>query len=199
MSYREVNSISELEDRATVRASTFTGKLIATDISRKWSIWQIQSPYTDFVKRQNNTRPLFFGNSLGTGKVYQLTEGATNDDGAAINQTYTTYGFIGAETAQALQIGQQRKYFGNLIVTVTGSGSLQITCYPDDLPGQYPAALLPVTLPNPAGSDLEYGTTDQEGYRLFLQFSVNAAGSQFNLSRVVLAITKAFATLLRGF
>ena len=198
MSYREVNSISELEDRATVRASTFTGKLIATDISRKWSIWQIQSPYTDFVKRPNGTWPLFLGNSKGTGKIYQLTEGATDDDGAAINETYTTYGFVTAEAAQALQLGQGRKYFGNLILTTEGTGELQITVYPDTLASPYVQELQIVTLPNPGGNDLEYGTVDQEGFRLFLQFSMNAVGQSFNLSRVVMAIKQAASTILRG-
>lgn len=197
MSYRELNHPAELADRSAVRTS-FTGKLIAPEIARKWTIWQIQAPYADFVQRQNNTTPLFLGNSKGTGKVYQLTEGRTDDDGAIINELYTTYGWIKPDLEQALQLGSVRKYFGYLTMIVDGSGSMAITAYPDKLTTKYPATLFPVTLPNPGGFDLEYGSIDQEGSRVFLQFSVNALGANFELSRLMLAIGKPSATAVRG-
>lgn len=198
MSYREVNSVSELMDRATVRASSFTGKLIAVDISRKWSIWQIQAPYTDFVTRQGGAAPLFLGNSQATGKIYQLTEGLTNDDGNPINQNYCTYGFVTTDTAQALQLANTRKYFGYATAVIDGSGSLAVTVYPENLAFKYPQPLIPYTIPDPAGFDLEMGTIDAEATRLFFEFSMNAVGQSFNLSRLNVAIRQAVSTLVRN-
>lgn len=196
MSYKEVNSISELMDRSAVRAS-FTGKLIAPEISRKWSIWQIQSPYSDFVQRQNNTAPLFLGNSTGTGKVYQITEGRTDDDGAAINEFYTTYGFVKPDVEQAFQLTSTRKQFSYLTMVVSGNGSLGIKTIVDNLFTGYSDTLLPVTLPNPGGFDTEL-PLNETGARLFLQFSMKAVGSSFNLSRLVLAMQKETFTPVRG-
>lgn len=197
MSYRELNSISDLADRPAVRTS-FTGKLIAPEISRKWTIWQITAPYADFVTRQNNSAPLFLGNSKATGKVYQLTEGRTNDDGAAINETYCTYGWIRPDLDQALQMGMVRKWFGLCSMVISGSGSLGITCYPDSLTTKYPAVLLPLTLPvTNEGFDTEV-PLDQTGARLFVQLSMNSPGSAFTLSEMKIAMTKDFATPVRG-
>lgn len=197
MSYKELNSISDLADRPAVRTS-FTGKLIAPEISRKWSIWQIQAPYADFVTRQNNTGPLFLGNSKGTGKIYQLTEGRTNDDGAAINETYTTYGWIRPDLDQALQLGMVRKWFGLCSMVMTGSGKVTPTCYPDSLTTKYPATLLPLTLAaSPEGFDVEF-PLDQTGARLFVQFSVNSPGDNFQLSEIKIAMTRDIATPVRG-
>lgn len=198
MSYREVNSVSELMDRATVRASSFTGKLIAVDISRKWSIWQIQAPYTDFVTRPGGGAPLFLGNSQATGKIYQLTEGLTNDDGNPINQNYCTYGFVTTDTAQALQLANTRKYFGYATAVIDGSGSLAVTVYPENLAFKYPQPLIPYTIPDAAGFDLEMGTIDAEATRLFFEFSMNAVGQSFNLSRLNVAIRQAVSTLVRN-
>jgi hypothetical protein len=190
MSYKQVDTVTELMDRATVRASSFSGKLIATDISRKWTIWQIKSPYADFVTRPNGTHPLFLGNSDMTGKVYQLTEGSTNDDGQPINQDYVCSPFISAELAQALQLGNTRKLFAYLVATLGGNGKLGITVYPESLETAYPNTLIPLTLPTSAGFDTEI-PLNETGNRLFIEFSMNGAsgaGTGFDLSRIVMAL-----------
>jgi hypothetical protein len=197
MSYKQVNTVSELIERATVRASSFTGKLIATDISRKWSIWQIQAPYGDFIERQNLSTPLFLGNSKGTGKVYQLTEGATNDDGAAVNQFYCTYGFVKPDAEQGLQLGSVRHTYEYMTYLASGNGSLGIAVCPDVLNGPYTDTLIPISLSANPNWDTEC-PLNEVGRRLFVQFSTNAVGSYFSLSSMVVMLKQDSWSPTRG-
>ena len=197
MSYKQVNTVSELIDRATVRASSFTGKLIATDISRKWSIWQIQAPYADFIERQNLSTPLFLGNSKGTGKVYQLTEGATNDDGAAVNQSYTTYGFVKPDTEQAIQLGSVRHDYEYMTYLAGGNGNLNLTALPDSLTTPYADTLIPIALSANPKWDTEC-PLNEVGRRLFMQFSVNSLNNYFSLSSVVMMLKQNTYSAVRG-
>lgn len=197
MSYKQVNTVSELIDRATVRASSFTGKLIATDISRKWSIWQIQAPYADFIERQDLSTPLFLGNSKGTGKVYQLTEGATNDDGATVNQTYCTYGFCKPDAEQALQLGSVRHDYEYMTYLAAGNGNLNITAIPDSLTSPYADPLIPIALSTNPRWDTEC-PLNEVGRRLFMQFSVNALNNYFSLSSMVMMLKQDHFSAVRG-
>jgi len=196
MSYREVNSITALMEPA-VHVSAFTGKLLARDASRKWTIWQIASPCAALITRPNATTPTFFGNSVSNGKLYQLTEGRTDDDGSPINELYVTSPFVSPELEQALQLGNVRHLYGYMTLICGGSGSLGITVYPDSLTTPYPDTLIPITLPNPGGFDSEL-PLNEEGTRLFAQFSMDAVGQSFNLSRVALSMSKAPFTVVRG-
>lgn len=198
MSYLGADSVGSLIE-AAVRNSAFTGKLLARDSLRKWTIWQIQSPYADFIERQDGSVPLFFGNSQGNGKIYELAEDSFNDDGAAINQTYTTYGFVSNDTAIALQMGVVRKFYNMARILVGGSGSLGITVIPNNLyaPAPYRHNLIPLALSTMPLDDLELPLNEM-GERLFFQFSTNAAGQYFNMSRLAVMLRQETYSPVRG-
>lgn len=197
LSYRELNSVTDLEDRPTVRASSFTGKLIALDIARKWTIWQIRSPYGDFVTRADETTPFYLGNSLMNGALYKLVEGRTDDNGAAINETYTTYAFVKPDQEQGLQLGSVRKQYSYMTSLLTGNGSLGIKVFPDNLTGPFAHALIPITLPTTANGDTEI-PLNETATRMFVQFSMNKAGENFALSRLVMAMKAESFAPVRG-
>lgn len=193
LNYVDVNGISELIDEA-VRSSAFTGKLLARDKSRKWTIWNIQAPYGALITRQDGTTPMFLGNSMGTGKAYQLIEGSTNDDGLAINELYTTYGWVTPETGQALQMGVVRHGYYLLRGVIDGSGALSVKAIPEKLSSPY-ASTLNLTLPT--YGDLEM-PLNQTASRLYTQFSTNAVGDNFNLSQLVMAMRSDPTIPVRG-
>lgn len=197
MSYKEVNTVSDLIERQTIRASSFTGKLIALDMSRKWTIWQIQAPYADFIQRQDTTTPVMLGNSMGTGKIYQLIDGLANDDGSPINMVYTTYAFTKPDTEQALQMGNVQKLYAYMTMNVTGNGNLLITALPNSITSPFAEALFPIQLQATATFDREI-PLNEECNRLFMQFSTNAVGEFFEMSEMVMMMRQNVMFPVRG-
>lgn len=104
-------------------AATFYGDILAEELKRKWSIWQIPCPYADFITQADGSNaPLLYGNGIGNSKIYILDQ--TNDDGAEIPWRYVTYGFGNDKDAQkSPQLGPARKRWSYWIGTVTGLGA----------------------------------------------------------------------------
>ena len=187
-SYRELNSSGELAGKPGVHDSAFTGHLLSLDIVRKWSIWQIASPYADFIERSDGTTPLCLGNSSSTGKLYILNEGGTDDDGSPVNELYTTYGFVDPQTAQVVGLSPVRMTYKYLILRAAGNGSLNVTAIPNVVGSPYSDTLLPLPLSDPLNDDLEC-PLNETGWRLYLQFSTNSVGQYFSLSGVSVAMS----------
>lgn len=187
MSYREVNSVEELANRPPIHL-TYTGKLVSWDLSRKWTVWNIQAPYGDFCIRPDTTEKLLICNGIANSKIYQLVPGQFNDDGAAINSNYTTYGFVKSDIGQATGLGAHNMFllYGSMLVK--GNGNLSVTEIPNTLDSPNAAALLPIPLynPNPNG-DTELPLNDN-GCRFFIQVGTDAPNSWFQLSKMVLSM-----------
>ena len=188
-SYRDVNNAAELAGAAPVH-NTYTGTLRSFDMVRKWSYWNIPTPYVDGVIRTDTTEPLFFCNGAGNSKIYKLDDFTRNDDGLPINSYYRTYGFPRPDAAQAFGLGQHRLLAQFMSLNIRGDGSLNMTIFPDNLDTPSPDVLPPITLadPDPLG-DAMFGVNDT-GNRFFLEVGTNAVCEWFELSRVVLTVAK---------
>jgi len=197
LNYKQINTANELADRVGVHTS-YAGRLIASDLTRKWSIWTVKAPCAAFVTRANTTTPLFLGNSDATGKIYDLVELQLDDDGVAIDQRYTTYGFVTPDQEQALQIGSVRKMYEYMTLLLDGAGSLQITVYPNTLDSPYSHDLLPnITLPGSVDGDTEV-PVNETGSRLFMRFRTDAVGEGFQLSKMVVVLRQDPWSPVRG-
>jgi hypothetical protein len=189
LNYKQLNTAGLLSERIGVRTS-YSAKLIASEITRKWAIWTIQAPCAAFLTRGDGTAPVFVGNSANTGKIYQLIEDLMQDDGSAIAQKYRTFGFVQGDTGQGLQMGMARYNFDFATMIMDGAGSVTITVYPNDVKDTNPYShdLLPnITLPLSTNGDIEI-PVNENASRLFFMFSTNAVGAGFTLSRLVLAM-----------
>lgn len=185
--YKELNTGGEIASRPGVHDSAFTGHLLSLDIVRKWSLWQITSPYADFILRSTSQTPLALGNSQGNGKVYTLQEGGGSDDGAAVNELYTTYAFIDSMTAEQIGLGSLRHLYAYMVARLSGSGNLSVTTLPNSVDSTEANTLLPVVLTSPEQEDMEL-PLNETASRLYLQFSTNAAGAQFSLSGIQVVV-----------
>ena len=198
LNYKQMADGAMVAEESAVHVSSFTGKLLASDVRRKWSIWSIQAPCAAFVTRADTTAPLMIGNSLQTGKIYQLVDGLQQDDGIAIDQRYITSPFVGTETEQALQLGSVRKLYEYMTANIVGSGQLFISTYPNSLDSPYTNTLIPLTLTNPLqNGDMEI-PVNETASRLFLQFRTNAIGAGFDLSRFVMFMRNDPWSAVRG-
>lgn len=191
LNYRELNTISALISQAAIRQSLM-GTLRSWDLARKWSIWQIPSPYGAFITRQNAAEVMFFCNGIASSKIYQLgpidSPSTGSDDGVAINGTYYSYGFIKSEAGAANpQLGSHRYIFDYATLHMSGAGWVYPTAIPDDMNSPYIDNLAPLQLYNPNIGDMQL-PLNEEGYRLFLGFSTNAIGNWFSLSRIIMSL-----------
>ena len=199
LNYKELNTAGAVESSPQIHRS-YSGKMIASDLTRKWNIWNIVAPCAAFLQQADTSNPLFVGNSQNTGKIYELVDRLMEDDGVAINQIYTTAGFVPTETGQALQIGMTRFAADYMTLIITGSGELVITAYPNtfDEDNPYIDVLSPnLNLPTTNDGDTEV-PLNEVGNRIFIQFSSNAVGAGFGLARVVLAMSKDPWSPVRG-
>lgn len=182
--YRQLNTGEQLESKVGVHVS-YAGRLIASEQTRKWSIWTIKAPAAAFLRRPDNTDELFLGNSDGNGKVFELVDGLAQDDCSAMTQIYITYGFVTDDGGQALKIGSMRNVYTYAVTRVDGAGNLNLRTYPNDLLSPFAQDLLPrLTLPMMAAGDIEV-PLNETANRLFFEYKTDEIGANFDLSRLL--------------
>jgi hypothetical protein len=162
------------------------------DMRRKWTIWQIPTPYIGHVTRGNLLDiPLMVCNGIGSSKIYQFEDDATSDDGSAIYSSYATYSFVNAVKSSTIPLlGMHNKRYTLLQFNAQGAGQMDVTMYPNDLNCRYP---LSVPLGLPYGIKLSYPINDDffrpiniKGQRVFLEFSTDAVGAWFELCKILI-------------
>jgi hypothetical protein len=178
-------------------ASTFYGDVLAEELKRKWSIWQIPCPYADFITQQNGEdAPLLFGNGISNSKIYILDQ--TNDDSKKIPWRYLTYGFgSDKDVKQSPALGPGRKRWSYLLATVTGAGNAIVKFFSNRLDGG-------TTYTVPGGMALTTDDFDRErplnipGNRVYVEFSSGGVDSEMDLSQLTMIGTKDVYNAIRG-
>jgi hypothetical protein len=187
LNYQSIGSFQELLAAIGTHATMF-GSLSNPDMRRKWTIWQIPSPYMDFITRANYIdAPLYICNGIDSSKIYELDPDQLSDDGAPIYSSYCTYGFVNAVKAATLPIfGLHVKRYTLLQLNVDGSGTLDVTMWPNTLQARYPYSIpLGITLADNAQDDY-FRSVNVKGQRMFLEVSTDAVGSYFQLNKALL-------------
>lgn len=193
--YRELNTGAMMASTPPIKA-TYTGRIMAPEPARKWSFWNIASPYSDYIDRADNTWPQFFASGYGDSKVFALSASALSDDGQAINSFYITYGFVKPETADAKGLGLFRMEVPYMTILAVGQGTLASFVYPES-PQNLPFALDPLTLGPISQGDLEV-PVNVKGQRFFIRFGTNAVGSTWRVSKIVLPLMPDTWSPIRG-
>jgi len=186
--YQGLDTAQELFAGPGIHVTMF-GSLAAMDMKRKWTIWQIPTPYMALITQQNGVdQPLYICNGIASSKIYQLETTQYSDDGKAINGLYTTYGHVNAVKAATQPIfGMHTKRYTILQGTVEGAGTLGVRILPNVLDPVYPYSVpVGVNLVSPAMDDF-FRPINVKAQRAFLEFSTNAVGSWFHLDKTLLS------------
>jgi hypothetical protein len=161
LDYRELNTSGELQSGSPIHIS-YSGKMIASDLTRKWTTWNITSNCGEMILRSNGLSEMVFGsgNSVGLlggfGSLYFLDPTITNDDDyGQINSYYTTSFFINHDTEQALGVGSHRKLFTYLTAFVSGVGLISVTPIVNQIANVFNPTASRTLLQNPT-NDLEW-------------------------------------------
>ena len=121
LNYQGVDSGSELKMSPQMHTTMF-GTLTAIDMRRKWSIWQIPSPYANIVQGADDQQ-LYICNGKGNSKIYRLDESAETDDGGFIDSLYTTAGLVtSGKRAELPAVGSFRMLWGYMVVGLQSPG-----------------------------------------------------------------------------
>jgi hypothetical protein len=190
--YQGLDTASDIKAMPGMHVTMF-GTLNALDMRRKWSIWQIPSPYASFVQTAEGQK-FYICNGVGNSKIYALDPNASDDDGTPIDSLYTTYGFPDASTVQkfpALGMGNVR--IGYMNFTGDVEKHLDVRFLPNQLigPGDSTVGYNPWTVPGGfdpiAGSNWNRkATVNFFANRAYVEFR----GAGFRLSALALTMTK---------
>jgi hypothetical protein len=201
MSYRNLDSAAAIASAPPVRVG-FSGKLIVTDNSRKWSLWNMSINCAALMYREAGNLSLVLGAGNGVtpgvggyGNVYTLNpDKYTDDDYGLVQSYYTTYGFVNRGAEQALQVGSHQKGFFGVLATVTwAAGTMLVQVAPNN-----PANIWPLSCERTVSQDnidLQWGYGGMiiaRGSRFFLRFSAvplpGETDNAYNIRMVTVAI-----------
>lgn len=207
MSYRELDSAASIAGSPPFRVS-FSGKLIATDNSRKWSLWNMSMNCAALMYRVAGTLSLVMGcgngatpGAGGFGNAYTLNPAKqTDDDYGQVDSYYFTYAFVNRGAEAALQLGSHQKQLAYLLATVTWIGTLKITAYPNALNNPWRLACKRTV--SQTRFDVEWGGGYARGSRFFFKIQAIPLAGQtdngYNLTMFVAALMQAARLKVRG-
>lgn len=200
LDFKGLDNAQEIKNSPQMHTTMF-GTLNSIDMRRKWSIWQIPSPYGAIVQTATD-RAFYICNGRANSKVYMLDPDATTDDGVAIDSLYTTYGFVNADKAQQMpMLGAFRKRWGYMTINVSGVGLLNVRFLPNQLvgPGDPTTGYYPWTVPG--GFNLQpICLNDREASANFAatRTFVELRGPDFTISALTLHGKRDVYNALRG-
>jgi hypothetical protein len=100
--YRELNTSSQIQNAQPLHIS-MTGRMLSSDLTRKWSMWNIPTNCAEILSLPNQNPQIVFGSGLGNGlaegygQVYQLNPDQYFDD------DYGTIGILNGESPLTYQ------------------------------------------------------------------------------------------------
>lgn len=227
MSYRQLDTATQIATSPPIRVG-FSGKLIATDHTRKWSPWRRAVNGAALMYRQPAPGPgglppealsvvLMGGNgaapgvSAGYGNVYTLSPAKlTDDDYGQVNPYYTIAFLPSRDQEEALHcqdskgnmvpLGGMRKLLQFVTAYIPGTGNMTLTYFSNSLTNPWALTTTRALTANPK-YDLEFGGGSAIGQRIAIKFASSPASGTdngFSLQRVTAVLKHAERLQVRG-
>jgi len=197
MSYRELDTAEQIAFAPPYRTA-FTGRLVATDNTRKWSPWyRPMNGAARMYLQPGQLTPIFFGGNGnapglgGFGNVYYLDPASyTDDDFGEIFSYYITCALPTRDQETQLQLGAGQKllcYFTGYIAAV---GNITVSVYVNNLQNPWSLSCFrqPGIDPN---FDLEWTGGNCQAQRMFFKIRPTplagslSLDSYYNINRLV--------------
>lgn len=212
LTYKELNTAQAIAASPPFHPS-FSGHLIATDNSRKWSPWPIPMNGAAMMYRTQGgvLQPVFFGgngsapNTANTqlfGNLYTLDPVLLTDHDYGIRvPRYVTFFFPSHDQEQGLQLGSHRKDLCYLESFVAGVGIVSFTPLVDALDNPWPLICRRLLKLNPR-FDLEWNGGAAVGQRMAFAVTVTPLAGQtdcaFTLQKLIVSMRPAKRNPVRG-
>ena len=148
LDYRELDTASEIATKPPIHIS-FSGKMICSDLSRKWAPWNVLANCGDIIYVPGVGPRFCVGG--GNGEAPGLSSGfansywfdstlLTDQDYGQVFPYYDTYFFINHQAEQSMGVGLHRKLYKRYAAYVTGVGQFQLTPFANSLSNPWPPA-----------------------------------------------------------
>ena len=203
LDYRNLGSAQSIASSPPIHIS-FTGKMIASDLTRKWTIWN-RPAYSGELKLYHggNAPVMTFGANFNGSSANAYTLNPLkyqDDDFGFIPFSYTTYFFVSHEAEQALQVGSHRKVYTMVQAFALGIGNYIITPLAASLTNPFPTGpQIPLTLT--PGFDIDYGVnvnTTRCAFTFSTVQPVSPADTYLKLQKLVVNMAKDPNSSVRG-
>lgn len=196
MNYIGLDSAESIAASPPVHLS-LAGKMIARDMSRKWTRWRIPMVSGSLMYRAPGLlQTVFMGGATAAGKVfgncYTLNQAKmTDDDYGLVQPYYVTAALPTDEQKLAFQLPAmgmlETAYFTG---TLSWYGNLLVQPYVNVLTKPWSRNLL--IPPIPAGAELNWSGGQASGYRFFIKIAIqpfaNSTDCSFNIAKLALAV-----------
>lgn len=191
MDYRELNTSGAMANSTPLKVG-FSGKMLTTDLTRKWSPWSLTFNSAGVL---NGTMNFCGGGSLTSAVCYTLDEGnlsGVDADYGAFDSYYLPYYMLTGDEAEQLHLSPNRKLFTFLTMNVSGIGKVQVTPLVNGIAGRTTRA---ISLNSDPGFDLQF-PINATGDRA--SFKVEAVSGGFWLSGMTVAMKDDPYAVVRG-
>lgn len=223
LSYRLSDDAYNIPD--PVHVSSISARMVATDLGRRWSPWNISMNSAAMCVRELPTglaQTMVFGGGNGQapgeadgfGNLYSLDMfnypptnpdasewNCIDDDYGTINSYYIPYFFYNHDVEQQPMMGQYRHIFNYLALHLTGIGSIRITPYIDSLSKpQTTLPLTPLSFEDP-GFDLEWHPItkgNRVAYKIEPYIGAPGVGKCFALTHMLVSGRRDMVFPVRG-
>lgn len=196
LDYREMDVAQDLASRGPIHIS-FSGKMVCSDLSRKWTRWNIPSNCGNNLNIPNLGSQFSVGLRLANSELpansYYLDPlKLTDDDLGQINSYYTTYFFINHDAEQSMQVGLHRKLYKRYAASVTGVGNFNLIPLADTLTNPWPGPPK-VGLKNLSRFDFGDGlnvSTERCAFKVFSSPLPGTTDNSFSLSKLIITLSQ---------
>ncbi len=187
MNYRDLDTGSQIGTAPAVKIG-FSGRMIATDVSRKWTNWNIPGTCGQIVDLPTPTLCL---GSNSFGNFYYLDSAKlTDDDHGQIFSNWTSYFFVNHDQEMQLGVGSHVKLIAYLTALVQGTGRIMVIPFVNSLQNPWPATpFLPLS--SVPTQDLEIPTNtlgERVAFKIVVAPNAGQTDAYFNLQKLVVTI-----------
>lgn len=192
LSFRELNSAYAIANSPPVHVS-LGGKLVVTDNTRKWTIWDrpMNGAARMYRDSTGTLSTVFLGGNgqtpgvaQGFGNVYTLNPlKLTDDDYGQIDPYYVTFYGPDADKAQALGITALRKLMAYVASFISGTGNVTYSVLCDAPDNEWPLTVTRALTANPRFAQ-EFAGCQAQGSRMALKIvssPITGTDNGFNL------------------
>ena len=182
---------------------SFTGKMIVSDLTRKWTSWTLPAYCGELMYRNTVAAPqIVFGceTPADGGNAYILNAAQFHDDDFGfIPASYTTYFFVSHEMEQALQVGSHRHTYKMSAAFISGVGTWTITPLAAALTNPFPTSNSYLLSAEP-NFDLDFGINVETSRCAFMIQAAPTSGldAYFKLQKLIINMSPAPWTPTRG-
>lgn len=188
MDYRELDAASQISASAPLHIS-FTGKMISSDMARKWTRWNLAMNCGAMIKRPNGVTQFSVGGNFGNIYYFDPTK-LTDDDYGQVSPYYTTFFFVNHEAEIAMAVGCSAKLFSRLEAFISGTGAVTFTPLGDALTnGWTPTPAL--TLQAAPITDIDWGLNviaERCAFKIASQPAAGQTDNSFNLQKLIITL-----------